>query len=103
MTNRVYGGINVAITREGYLEDFSIWTKAIAEEIAAEEGIVLTGEHFLFLDFLRQCQSDGEKISIRSIHKSGILNLKTFYTLFPGAALRKAARIAGIPKPENCV
>jgi dissimilatory sulfite reductase related protein len=103
MENRVYGGITVEVTPEGYLEDFSVWTEVIAEEIAKEEGIVLTSDHFYILKFLRKCQSDGEKISIRRIHKSGLVNLKTFYTLFPGAALRKAARIAGIPKPENCV
>jgi dissimilatory sulfite reductase related protein len=103
MANRVYGGITVEVTPEGYLEDFSEWTEVIAEEIAKEEGIVLTSDHFYILEILRKWQSDGEKISIRRIHKSGVVNLKTFYTLFPGAALRKASRIAGIPKPENCV
>ncbi|MCK4919792.1 MAG: TusE/DsrC/DsvC family sulfur relay protein [Bacteroidales bacterium] len=29
--------------------------------------------------------------------------MKEFYTLFPGGPLKKATRIAGIPKPSSCV
>jgi TusE/DsrC/DsvC family sulfur relay protein len=103
MATRIYAGTDVEVTTDGYLNDASLWTIAIAEEIACEEGIILTREHFTFLDLLREWHYGREIITIRKINKSGVGNLKTFYTLFPGAALRKAARIAGIPKPENCV
>jgi tRNA 2-thiouridine synthesizing protein E len=32
-----------------------------------------------------------------------VIDVKTFYQLFPGAPLKKAAKIAGIPKPASCV
>jgi TusE/DsrC/DsvC family sulfur relay protein len=103
MPVRIYAGTEVEVTADGYLTDPSLWTNTVAEEIALEEGLILTGEHFRFLGLLRDWHSMGENISIRKINKSGIGNLRTFYNLFPGAALRKASRIAGIPKPENCV
>jgi dissimilatory sulfite reductase related protein len=103
MTTREYAGINLEVTSEGYLEDSAAWSDSVANAIAAEEGIFLTREHFTVLEYLRKCHSEGEKISIRKVNKSGVVNLKTFYSLFPGAALRKASRIAGIPKPENCI
>jgi TusE/DsrC/DsvC family sulfur relay protein len=103
MATRVYAGINVEVTSEGYLEDSAAWSDSIAEAVAAEEGISLAPEHYTVLRYLRNCHFAEEKISIRRINSSGVVSLKTFYSLFPGAALRKASRIAGIPKPENCV
>ncbi|MFK7844139.1 MAG: TusE/DsrC/DsvC family sulfur relay protein [Rhodothermales bacterium] len=31
------------------------------------------------------------------------MTIKEFYGLFPGGPLKKASRIAGIPKPASCV
>ena len=52
---------------------------------------------------LRNRHKDGEALSIRSINHSGVIDVKTFYQLFPGAPLKKATKIAGIPKPASCV
>ena len=41
--------------------------------------------------------------TIRSVGNSGIVDIKGFYGLFPGAPMKKAAKIAGIPKPASCV
>jgi len=72
-------------------------------EIAKEEGIVLTEKHFQILNYLRDRFAKGEALSIRGINKSGIVDVKYFYQMFPGAPLKKATKIAGIPKPESCV
>ncbi|MFO7621764.1 MAG: TusE/DsrC/DsvC family sulfur relay protein [Bacteroidales bacterium] len=103
MAQKTYAGITVEVTEEGYFTDSSQWTKEIAEEIAREEGIALTDQHFAIMEFLRNRHKSGDPLSIRSINHSGVIDVKTFYQLFPGAPLKKATKIAGIPKPASCV
>ena len=103
MAQKTYAGIVVDVNEEGYFNNPSQWTKEIAAEIAKEEGITLTEQHFAIMDFLRNRFNNGEALSIRSINHSGVLDVKTFYQLFPGAPLKKATKIAGIPKPASCI
>ncbi len=103
MAQKNYAGITVDINEEGYLTNPTQWTKEIGIEIAQEEGIVLTDQHFAIMEFLRKRFINGDVLSIRSINHSGVIDVKTFYQLFPGAPLKKATKIAGIPKPANCV
>ena len=103
MAQKVIAGVTLEVTDEGYLLNSSQWTKEIAAGIAQEEGITLTEAHFRILDFLRDRFTKGENLTIRSVGNSGIVDIKGFYTLFPGAPMKKAAKIAGIPKPASCV
>ena len=103
MAQKTYAGVAVEVTDEGYFTNPSQWTKEIAKEIAKEEGIDLTDDHFKVLEYLRDRFAKGEALSIRGINKSGIVDVKVFYQMFPGAPLKKSTRIAGIPKPESCV
>lgn len=102
MAQKNYAGVTVDVNEEGYFTNPSQWTKEIAFEIA-KEGIVLTDQHFAIMEFLRKRFLGGEALSIRSINHSGVIDVKTFYQLFPGAPLKKATKIAGIPKPASCV
>jgi TusE/DsrC/DsvC family sulfur relay protein len=103
MAQKTYAGKTVDVNEEGYFTDPSQWSREIAVEIAKEEGISLTDQHFAIMDFLRNRFNSGDNLSIRSINHSGVIDVKTFYQLFPGAPLKKATRIAGIPKPASCV
>jgi TusE/DsrC/DsvC family sulfur relay protein len=104
MAQKNYAGVMVDVNEEGYFTDPSQWTKEIAVEIAKEEGIAtLTDQHFAIIEFLRNRYLSGDALSIRSINHSGVIDVKTFYQLFPGAPLKKATKIAGIPKPASCV
>jgi dissimilatory sulfite reductase related protein len=103
MAQKVIAGVTLDVTDEGYLLNSSQWTKEIATEIAKEEGIALTDQHFQVLEFLRGKFAKGETLTIRSVGNSGVVDIKGFYTLFPGAPMKKAAKIAGIPKPASCV
>jgi TusE/DsrC/DsvC family sulfur relay protein len=103
MVQKTYAGVTVNVNEEGYFTDPSQWTKEIALEIAREEGITLTDQHFAVIEFLRNRHLSGDALSIRSINHSGVIDVKTFYQLFPGAPLKKATKIAGIPKPASCV
>jgi TusE/DsrC/DsvC family sulfur relay protein len=103
MAQKTYSGVTVDVNDEGYFTNPSQWTKEIALEIAKEENLVLTDQHFAIMEFLRKRFMSGEALSIRSINHSGVIDVKTFYQLFPGAPLKKATKIAGIPKPASCV
>jgi len=103
MAEKVYAGKTVSVTDDGYMSDPNQWSKEIAVEIANEEGLSLTDKHFEVIEFIREKTAKGEALTIRSIGKSGIIDTKGFYELFPGAPLKKATRIAGIAKPSSCV
>jgi tRNA 2-thiouridine synthesizing protein E len=103
MATKTYAGQSVEVNDEGYLVDASQWNKEIAAEIAKEEGIELTDQHFEVLEFLRTASENGETLTIRKVGKSGIVDIKGLYKLFPGGPLKHSSRIAGIPKPASCV
>jgi len=103
MAQKTYAGITVDVNEEGYFTNPPQWTKEIAVEIAKELDLVLTDQHFAILEWLRNRFLAGDALSIRSINHSGVIDVKTFYQLFPGAPLKKATKIAGIPKPASCI
>lgn len=97
-------GTTLEVNEEGYLTDMNQWTEAIAAEIAAAELVgPLTGAHFKVLGYLREQQAAGATITIRGLGKSGVVTTKELYELFPGGPLKKASKIAGIPKPVGCI
>ncbi|MEQ8337325.1 MAG: TusE/DsrC/DsvC family sulfur relay protein [Cyclobacteriaceae bacterium] len=93
----------VELNEQGYLINMDQWDKEIARSIAAEEDIELTDRHFEILDYLRTEQEKGTALSIRRVGKSGVVDIKEFYQLFPNGPLKKSSRIAGIPKPASCI
>ena len=103
MAQKTIADIAVEVSSEGYLENPAQWTKEIALEIADEIGIDLTDKHFEVLEFLRKEHAAGTQLTIRKVGKSGIVDIKGLYTLFPGGPLKYSAKIAGIPKPVSCV
>jgi len=103
MATKNYSGKTIEVTDEGYLVNPKDWTPEIASEIAKENGINLTEKHFAVINFMRQKYENGETLTIRSVGKSGIVDIKGFYELFPGTPLKLASKIAGLPKPSSCV
>ena len=100
---KMYADVNVKLNPEGYLEDFSQWNKEVAMEIAAQENIQMTGKHWEVIEYLQEQYRNNVPLSIRKIGKSGIVNIKEFYTLFPNGPLKISTKIAGIPKPVSCI
>jgi dissimilatory sulfite reductase related protein len=103
MTTRTIAGSTIQVNNEGYLEDPSQWNREIAGELARENGIQLTEKHFEVLEFLREQHAAGVPLTIRKVGKSGIVDIKGLYSLFPGGPLKYSSKIAGIPKPVSCV
>ncbi len=101
--DKIIAQTTIQVTEEGYLTDFSQWNKEIGNEIAKEQEIEMTDKHWEVIDYIHDKHQKQEALSIRGIKKSGVINIKEFYQLFPGGPLKKATMIAGIPKPKSCI
>ncbi len=100
---KVIANKEIDVTEEGYLTEFSQWTREISECIAGECEVVMTEKHWEVVEYLQDKHHKEEALSIRGIKKSGVINIKEFYALFPGGPLKKSTLIAGIPKPKSCI
>jgi TusE/DsrC/DsvC family sulfur relay protein len=103
MAERTYGGVCVNCNDEGYLTDLTQWNKDVGTGIAAEEGIEMTDGHWKVINYIQDQYRSEVPLTIRRIGKSGVVSIKEFYGLFPEGPLKKASRIAGIPKPVSCI
>ena len=100
---KVIGNKTINVNDQGYLKDFSQWDREVATELAKEKDIDLTDKHWEVIEFLQDKHKNEEALSIRGIKKSGVINIKEFYSLFPGGPLKVSTLIAGIPKPKSCI
>lgn len=97
-------GNTVEVDNEGYLEDMHQWNGEIASSIAKELGIEeLSQKHWDVVNWLREQALNGEELNIRRVGKSGVVDIKEFYQLFPGGPLKNASKIAGLRKPTSCL
>ena len=98
-------GKTLALDKDGHLANPSDWSEAIALEIAVREGIdELTDQHWAVIHFMRGVyRQEGLPPSIRRITKESGVDTKSLYQLFPNGPAKKAAKIAGLPKPKSCV
>ena len=105
MATREIAGVTVDIDENGYMTDHKAWNKDIAAAFAKEQGIdELNDRHYIVIEFMRkEFEENGTGPSIRKLNKQSGVNTKELYELFPGGPAKKAALIAGIPKPQGCV
>ena len=105
MPKNQFGMTAVVVDAEGFMTDFAQWTRDVASAIAKEEGIAeLTPAHWKVIEFMqKEFKENGQVPSIRKLSKSGVISTKELYELFPGGPAKKAAKIAGMKKPEGCV
>lgn len=101
----------IEVDDEGYLISLSDWSEAVAEAIASEENVKLTPAHWAVLNVIRNFYETFEHApAMRPFVKAVGLALgadkgKSIYlmTLFPDSPAKLAAKIAGLPKPTNCL
>lgn len=91
---------------EGYLLELSPWSMERAEELAAEENIKMTDEHWDVVNFLRdrflhegQAKSGREVVELLDKRYSDKGGRRYLYTLFHDGPVTQGSRIAGLPLP----
>lgn len=96
---------------EGFLLDLSIWSEDLAKEIASHIDIELTPAHFEIIHALRHFYQQHE---VAPANRPFVKLIKNEFgpekgnsiylmTLFPESPAKIAAKIAGLPKPANCL
>jgi len=105
MTSTSIAGQSVDVDDEGFLLNAAQWNDAIAQEIAAANGIgELTDRHWQVVRFMRETYlQSGSAPSIRTLGKTSGVPIKELYALFPHGPAKLAAKIGGIPKPRGCI
>jgi TusE/DsrC/DsvC family sulfur relay protein len=105
MSTATIAGVDVLLNDEGFFEDPTQWTEAMATDLARAEGIdELTDPHWQVIRYMRQEYFDkGTGPTVRALGKSSGVSVKELYQLFPKGPAKLAAKIAGIPKPRGCI
>jgi tRNA 2-thiouridine synthesizing protein E len=103
--------LNIAFDKEGFVVDLNHWDEKVATILASNENIKLTPQHWEVIIALREFYSRYQlspamrplvKYLKQQLNKPD-LNSIYLLTLFPGSPAKIAAKIAGLPKPENCL
>jgi len=97
--------------KEGFLLDLNDWSAEIADLLAAREGLLLNDAHWEVLCLIRDFYQRTEMApAMRPLIKLaydawGPERGSSIYlmTLFGGSPAMTAAKIAGLPRPTNCL
>jgi tRNA 2-thiouridine synthesizing protein E len=100
---KTVAGKPISVNEEGFMTDFSQWNAEIGAALASEANIEMTPRHWEVISYLQSEYQNESPLSIRRIGKSGVVDIKEFYQLFPTAPLKTSSKIAGIPKPASCI
>ena len=107
----IFEGNEIETDSEGYLKDTTQWSEAMADVIAAQEGITLAVEHWEVVRFVREFYlefntSPAIRMLVKAMaNKFGAEkgNSRYLYRLFPKGPAKQATKIAGLPKPVKCI
>ena len=105
MSQKEIKGIMIDFDEENFMTDHKQWNNEVAQMLAKEEGIEeLTDRHFIVLEYMRkEFEEKGTGPSLRALKNNSGVGTKELYQLFPKGPAKKAARIAGITKPQGCI
>ncbi|QYX49432.1 TusE/DsrC/DsvC family sulfur relay protein [Pseudomonas tussilaginis] len=111
MTTLIVGERPIALDKDGYLVDLADWSDEVAQALAAQEQLELTPEHWEVLTLLRAFYQEFElSPATRPLIKYTALKLGPekgnsmhLNRLFKGTPAKLAAKLAGLPKPTNCI
>ena len=105
MADLTLAGKTVEVTDDGFLVNPDDWTKEMAPALAETEGIYeLTDMHWKVINFMRDdFKEKGQIPTIRRMKNAGGIPTKDLYDMFPKGPAKKAAKIAGLGKPQGCI
>ena len=100
-----------AFDKDGFLRSLNDWSPEVAVQIASNEAIDLTPAHWELIELLRDYYIEFDASpAMRPLVKYCALKLgpdkgKSLYLLglFPGSPAKIGSKIAGLPKPDNCL
>lgn len=107
----IVGGKAISTDKEGYLKNLDDWSETIATAIAEQEGIRLSEAHWDVIKLLQQFYQEFDlSPAMRALVKYTGKHLgkdkgNSIYlmSLFPPSPAKIASKIAGLPRPANCL
>jgi TusE/DsrC/DsvC family sulfur relay protein len=104
-------GLKVETDANGYLLDWTQWSRQVASDLAAKDHFELTSDHWEVIDILRVYYKEYEIAPpVRALVKLVQKKLggphsssRQLYRLFPDGPAKQACRYAGLPKPVSCI
>ncbi|MEC7582073.1 MAG: TusE/DsrC/DsvC family sulfur relay protein [Pseudomonadota bacterium] len=102
---------DILLDDEGYLLTLDRWNESVAVELASRENIELTEAHWEIIRLIRKFYqrfqiAPASRALISYVRKElGSDKGRSVYVmrLFGGSAAKTVAKIAGLPKPDNCI
>lgn len=103
---------DIALDQEGHLCDHKLWTMDIAQQLADTLQVTLTAEH---LEILQQVRAFFDRFNHppatrplikwlqQNLPEHDISNQKLQQLFKTGLVARHVNRLAGLPKPPNCL
>ncbi|MGE1154058.1 TusE/DsrC/DsvC family sulfur relay protein [Pseudomonas sp. MAFF 730085] len=111
MNTLTVGERTLALDKDGYLVDLNDWSADVANALAAAEALELTANHWEILELLRGFYAEFQlSPATRPLIKYAAIKLGPekgnslhLNTLFNGTPAKLAAKLAGLPRPTNCL
>ncbi len=111
MNTLTVGERTFELDKDGYLADLNDWSVDVANALAAAESLELTPAHWEILELLRAFYAEYQlSPATRPLIKYTALKLGAekgnslhLNHLFNGTPAKLAAKLAGLPRPTNCL
>lgn len=111
MKNIEVGEARIELDGNGFLVNLDDWSEPVAEELAKLENIKLTAEHWEILYLLRRFYKEftiapAMRVLVKQLKlELGASKASSLYLLrlFPESPAKIGCKIAGLPKPTNCL
>ncbi|MCU7647424.1 TusE/DsrC/DsvC family sulfur relay protein [Pseudomonas piscis] len=111
MKTLTLGARAIELDKDGYLVDLADWSAEVAQALAATEELELGPEHWEIIELLQAFYREFQlSPATRPLIKYTALKLGPdkgnslhLNRLFKGTPAKLAAKLAGLPKPTNCL
>ncbi|HQV79735.1 MAG TPA: TusE/DsrC/DsvC family sulfur relay protein [Agitococcus sp.] len=110
--NVVLAGIELEVDDDGYLKHLQDWSPDIAQALAQQQQLTLTDAHWEIINAIRDFYSQYQRSPTTRVllkylaQQLGTQKSSSIYVmqLFGGGTPAKSiAKLAGLPKPPNCI
>lgn len=104
-------GRDIDLDKDGFLVNLTDWSDSVAIALAEHENLTLTAAHFEIIHALRRFHAQYQlSPAMRPLVKYigqelGKEKGSSLYllSLFPNSPAKLASKLAGLPKPDNCL
>jgi tRNA 2-thiouridine synthesizing protein E len=111
MNALILHGRTILLDKDGYLQQLDDWSREVAEALAIHEEMTLDERHWEIIDLLQAFYAEFQLApSTRPLVKYANLKLGAdkgngayLNQLFKGTPAKLAAKLAGLPRPANCL